>query len=105
MIYTNRKLIFKAALRLSNRGKAFYNSKVLPKITEAANNAAQFFENSKEENLLSTNELAVKLDCSVSYVKQLKRHGVINPEICLPKFVRYKYSSVVASLKKIGSST
>lgn len=105
MIYTNRKVVFKAALRLSNKGKAFYNSKVLPKITEAANNAAQFFENLEEENLLSPDKLAAKLECSVSYIKKLKKLGIIIPEICLPKFVRYRYSSVVASLKRKGRIT
>lgn len=69
-------------------------------------NNEQFYENRiEEETLLTTKQLANALGCSVSYVKKLKKTQRIYPEVNFPKFIRYKYSSVVASLKKSGGTT
>jgi DNA-directed RNA polymerase specialized sigma24 family protein len=54
------------------------------------------------DQLLSPKELAVKLGCSLSYIKKLKRLGYIFPEISFHRYVRYNYTSVVTSLKKRG---
>jgi excisionase family DNA binding protein len=94
MIYTNRKLVFKAALRLSNKGKAFYNSKVLPKISEAVNNTAEFFENLDDKK-----SLAMKTKYSVSYIDQMMKKRKI-PYLKNGRSVRFIYSEVMAALKK-----
>lgn len=69
------------------------------------NNPEKIFENKIEDMLLSAKQLASRLSCSVSYIKKLKREGKIIPEICFPRYVRYNYSSVVASLKRRGKNT
>ena len=63
-----------------------------------------FFENRKDESesLVSTKELAKKLTCSESYVKKLKAKNIIFPEIYFGRFIRYRFSTVVTSLKKRG---
>ena len=66
--------------------------------------AEVIFEN-QIEPMLSIKELAKKLDCSVSYIKKLKSQGRIYPEISYKRFVRFKFSTVVASLKKWGINT
>lgn len=65
----------------------------------------KFFENQTTEPLLSTKDLAKKLNCSVSYVKKLKQQGKIHPCVSLNRFIRYRYSVVVASLQKRGINT
>lgn len=59
-----------------------------------------FFENSLEDKLVSTKELAKLLKCSQSYIKKLRKMGKIYPEIRFPRFVRYRLSTVIAALKK-----
>lgn len=54
---------------------------------------------SEQETLLSAKELAKKLGCSESYIKKLRRLKKIFPSICLPKFVRYDFKSVIAALQ------
>lgn len=58
------------------------------------------FENQKNEKLLTAKELAEALGISVSYVKKLKRTGIIRPSISFGRFVRYSMAEVVASLKR-----
>lgn len=83
----------------------FFAMKSLHNTTQTNKSMAdQIFEN-KIEPVLSTKELAKKLDCSVSYIKKLKSQGRIQPEISYKRFVRFKFSSVVASLKKWGINT
>lgn len=86
-------------------GNRFLNMKSLSKPIESpTNNPVQIFDN-QIESLLTIKELAKKLDCSISYIKKLKSQGKIYPEVSLKRFVRFKFSSVVASLKKWGINT
>lgn len=94
-----------ASLGLFYKGTKFYASKLLPKGIVDGTDSNQFFENRKEEVLLSAKQLATRLGCSISYIKKLKREGKIFPEISFPRYVRYSYDSVVASLKRRGKST
>lgn len=64
-----------------------------------------FYDSPIGEALLTTKQLANILGCSVSYIKKLKSTHRIHPEVSFPKFIRYKYSSVVAALKKSGGTT
>lgn len=65
----------------------------------------EFFDNQTTEPLITAKELAEKLDCSVSYIKKLKKQGKIYPCVSFNRFIRYRYSLVVASLKKWGKNT
>lgn len=92
----------KISLKVNTR---WFCSKILPKITSQDNNPNSIFDRKIEEKMLSPKELANKLGCSLSYIKKLRKLGRIIPEINYPKFVRYRYTSVVASLRKYGGST
>ena len=58
------------------------------------------FENQINEKLLTARELAEKLSISISYLKKLKRQGAILPAISFGRFVRYRLTEVVTSLKR-----
>jgi hypothetical protein len=54
----------------------------------------------RTEELLSFKQLAEKLDCSVSYLKKLKRQKVIFPEINFCRFIRFRLSAVIEALQR-----
>ena len=62
-------------------------------------NNTSIFDN-KLEDLLSISQLAKKLNCSVSYVKKLRQASTILPCVCFGRFVRFKFSDVLAALEK-----
>ena len=98
-------MIFIKLNPLINKGRKFFAMKGLHNSNQTNTTITdKIFEN-QIEPMLSIKELAKKLDCSISYIKKLKSQGKIYPEVSLKRFVRFKFSSVVASLKKWGINT
>lgn len=62
-------------------------------------NLLKIFENTIGENLLTKTELSEKLKFSVSYINKLMKQNKI-PFFKNGRSVRFKYSDVVAALKK-----
>lgn len=63
------------------------------------NNLIQFCDKRIEENLLTKERLAEKLNFSVSYINKLMKQGKV-PYLKNGKSVRFIYSEVVAALTK-----
>ena len=90
----NRGIKFKTAFKMVIKGRKFFNSKILPRITHPAKSDGEFFENLDDKKSLAT-----KTKYSVSYINQLMKKQKI-PFLKNGRSVRFIYSEVMAALKK-----